>query len=196
MAPVFNTTVVCNATASCASALNKVQERLEDSQRLSYILGALLGIVFLLFVASPLIFNLPKERDDDDLTMDRAPPPPPPSENNGIEMEDLEGRELPSPNRFDVGSDDEESPNATRSTFPDPSRFRSVTLDGEDFHINKSEATLLAETGIFHGAAGGERELARCCVEEARTPSTAGDGGWPRRHIPRGENWDCGVVVL
>lgn len=175
MAPVFNTTIVCNATASCASALDKVQERLDDSQRLSYILGALLGIVFLLFVASPLIFNLPRERDDDFETS-RAPPPPP-LHNSGIEMEYLEGRELPSPGRFDVGSGDEEAPNATQSTLPDPSRFRSVTLDGEQFHINKSDATLLAETGIFRGAAGDERELARRCVEEARAPSTVSEGG-------------------
>lgn len=178
MAPLFNTTIVCNTTATCASALDKVQERYEDFERLSYILGALLGIVFLLFICSPLIFNLPKERDNDDYESRRAPPSsypayPPPPDNDGVELQDLgEAREMPSPEQFVIG---EESANSTQSSLPDPSRFRQVKVDGESFHINKSDATLLEETGVFRGA-GDERELARGCVDETRAPSTVGDG--------------------
>ncbi|KAG6361152.1 hypothetical protein INS49_009376 [Diaporthe citri] len=183
MAPIFNTTIVCNTTATCASALDTVQERYEDAERLSYILGALLGIVFLLFVCSPLIFNLPRERDDDYETS-RAPPPNPfpsaPSENDGVEMQNLAGvREMPSPEQFAI-----DATNSTRSSLPDPERFRKVKVDGESFHVNNSDATFhvddsdatrLAQTGVFRGA-GDEQELARRCVDEAGALSMAGDG--------------------
>lgn len=187
MAPLFNTTIVCNTTTTCAVALDKIQERYEDAERLSYILGALLGIVFLLFICSPLIFNLPREIDNNYETS-RAPPPnpfpsPPPPENDGVEMHDLgEAREIPSPGQFVI---DEESPNTTQSSLPHPTHFRKVKLDGESFHVNNSDATLhvddsdatlLAQTGVFRGA-GDEQELARRCVEdESPAPSTVGEG--------------------
>ncbi|KAK2599656.1 hypothetical protein N8I77_011391 [Diaporthe amygdali] len=99
MAPLLNTTLICNSTSACASALVKVQEQLDDAERLSYILGALLGIVFLLFVCSPLIFNLPKE----DETSRTAPSP----ENNEIEMRDLgSGGEMPDPNDFVINEEE------------------------------------------------------------------------------------------
>lgn len=175
MAPLANTTVVCNNTLSaCAKALDRLQERYENAQRLSEILGALLGVVALLFICSPLIFNLPRNRDDNFETS-RAPPPPPKDHNYGIEMQNLEeNREIPDPEQFVIGG--EESPDASQSTLPDPSRFREVEVDGEVFHINKSDATLLAETGVFRGA-GDEQDLARRCVEEEpRASSVAGEG--------------------
>lgn len=171
MAPLFNTTLVCNTTLACASALDKVQERYEDYERLSYILGALLGIMFLLFICSPLIFNLPRDKDDDHGTS-RAPPPPPPPQDDRIEMQDFAGpREMPSPEQFVI---DNEAPNSTQSTLPDPRHFREVEVDGERFHINKSDATLLAETGVFRGA-GDEMDLATRCVDHARSPSISGE---------------------
>lgn len=175
MAPLVNTTVVCNNTlAACAKAFHRVQERYEDAERLSGILGALLGIVVLLFICSPIIFNLPRDGDDNFETS-RAPPPPPPKDDIcGIEMQNLEGnRETPSPEQFIIG---EESPNTTQSTLPDPQRYREVVVDGERFHINKSDATLLADTGVFRGA-GDEQDLAQRCVEEeSRASSAAGEG--------------------
>lgn len=182
MAPLFNTTIACNTTASCVSALGTVQERYEDAERLSYILGALLGIVFLLFVCSPLIFNLPRDRDDN-YEMRRAPPPPPPA-NDGIEMQDLgEAREIPSQELFVI--DEEEESNTTQSSLPDPRQFRKVKVDGESFHVNNSDATIqvddsdatrLAQTGVFRGA-GDEQELARRCVEDrSPAPSSVGEG--------------------
>lgn len=195
MAPLFNTTIVCNTTTTCAAALDKAQERYEDAEHLSYILGALLGIVFLLFICSPLIFNLPREVDNN-YDRSRAPPPnpfpsPPPPENDGIEMHDLGGaREIPSPEQFVIGED--ESSNTTQTSLPDPTQFRKVKVDGESFHVNNSDATLhvddsdatrLAQTGVFRGA-GDEQELARRCVEdESPAPSTVGEGeceGTPR----------------
>lgn len=193
MAPLFNTTIVCNTTTTCAVALDKVQERYEDAERLSYILGALLGIVFLLFICSPLIFNLPREVDNNYETS-RAPPPnpfpSPPPENDGVEMQDLrEPREIPSPGQFVIG-EEEESPNTTQTSLPDPTQFRKVKVDDESFHVNNSDATLhvddsdatrLAETGIFRGA-GDEQELARRCVEdESPAPSTVGEGEYEGR---------------
>lgn len=174
MAPLANTTVVCNDTlAACAKALHRAQERYEDAVRLSEILGALLGIVALLFICSPLIFNLPRNRDDNFETS-RAPPPPPKDDNYGIEMQNLEeNRDIPDPEQFVIG---EESPDASQSTLPDPSRFREVEVDGEVFHINKSDATLLAETGVFRGA-GDEQDLARRCVEEESRASPVADEG-------------------
>lgn len=174
MAPLVNTTVVCNNTlAACAKAFHRVQERYEDAERLSGILGALLGIVVLLFICSPIIFNLPRDRDDNFETS-RAPRPPPKDGIYGIEMQTLEGnRDIPSPKQFVIGG---ESPNTTQSTLPDPQRYREVVVDGERFHINKSDATLLADTGVFRGA-GDEQDLAQRCVEEESRPSSAaGDG--------------------
>lgn len=175
MAPLFNTTIICNTTTTCATALDKVQERYEDAERLSYILGALLGIVFLLFICSPLIFNLPRETENNYETS-RAPPPnpfPSPPENDGVEMQDLGGaRHMPSPEQFVI---DEEPTNSTHSSLPDPTQFRKVKVDGESFHVNNSDATLLAETGVFRGA-GDEQQLARRCVDESRAPSTVSDG--------------------
>lgn len=173
MAPLINTTVVCNNTlAACAEAFDRIQERYDDAERLSDILGALLGIVVFLFICSPLIFNLPRNRRDNFETS-RAPPPPPKDDIYGIEMRNLgENRDMPSPEQFVIG---EESPNTTQSRSPDPQRFREVVVDGERFHINKSDATLLAETGVFRGV-GDEQDLARQCVEdESRYASMAGE---------------------
>lgn len=177
MAPLVNTTLVCNTTLACAAALHKVQQRYEDYQRLSYILGALLGIVFLLFICSPLIFNLPRDQDDDYETS-RGPPVPP--KDYDIEMQNLERpREMPSPDKFVI--DDDEAPNSTQSTLPDPRRFREVQVDGERFHISNSDATLLAETGIFRGA-GDEQELARrCCDSVDPSVASEGENEGPRR---------------
>lgn len=170
MAPLFNTTAVCNTTQACASALDMVQERLDDANRLSYILGALLGIIFLLFISSPLIFNLPKEKGD---TGTRQATPPLGQE--GIQMQDFQNREAPEPDEFIIDSEEEDEPphtnQASQSTLPDPNRFRTVQVDGETFHVANSDATLLAETGVFRGA-GDEQQLAQGCVE-ARTSSTA-----------------------
>lgn len=190
MAPLFNTTIACNATASCVSALDTVQERYEDAERLSYILGALLGIVFLLFVCSPLIFNLPRDRED---TYETRRAPPPPTNDDGIEMQYLEqaremrdlgeARGIPSQELFVI--DEEESSSTTQSSLPDPRQFRKVKVDGESFHVNNSDATLdvddsdatrLAQTGVFRGA-GDEQELARRCVEDrSPAPSSVGEG--------------------
>lgn len=166
MAPVFNTTAVCNTTQSCASALDLVQEQLDDAHRLSYILGALLGIVFLLFLSSPLIFNLPKEKDD--YSTRRVSPP---LGEEGIQMQDFQTRETLEPDEFIIDSEEEDelphtnqAGHSTQSTLPDPSRFRTVKVDGETFHVANSDSTLLAETGVFRGA-GDEQQLARDCVE-------------------------------
>lgn len=171
MAPLVNVTVVCNNTlAACAKALHIAQERYEDAERLSVILGALLGIVVFLFICSPLILNLPRGRDDNFETSRAPPPPPPKGDIYGIEMRNLgANRHLPSPEQFVIG---EESPNTTQSTLPDPRRFREVEVEGERFHINKSDATLLAETGVFRGA-GDEQDLARRCTEEESRASSA-----------------------
>lgn len=177
MAPLFNTTIVCNTTVSCAKALDKTAERFEDFQRLSCILGSLFGIALILLLCSPLILNLPKDCDDNYGT--RFPPSPPP-ENDEIEMRDLQGArepEMPHPDRFAVDPDEEPGPHSTQSTFLDPGRFREVEVDGERFHVSNSEATILAETGVFRGA-GDERVLARSCVEEAQAPSVAGEGDY------------------
>lgn len=91
MAPLFNTTAVCVTTEACAHALDVAQERLDDFQRLSYIFASLFGIVLLLFILSPLIFNLTKERPD--FTRDG----PSSRENEGIQMRDLGNRhDIPS----------------------------------------------------------------------------------------------------
>lgn len=173
MAPLFNTTLVCNTTASCAKALDKTAEKLEDFQRLSCILGSLFGIALILLLCSPLILNLPRDCDDNYGT--RSPPPPPP-ENDEIEMRNLENpREMPHPDRFVVDPDEEPGPHSSQSTFPDPGKFREVEVDGERFHVSNSEATILAETGVFRGA-GDERVLARSCVEGSQAPSVAGEG--------------------
>lgn len=171
--PLVNTTIVCNTTlGTYAEALDKV-------------LGALLGIVFLLFVCSPLIFNLPKDKDDNRKTTRQARPPPPgiTRTDDGIEMRDFaDGREIPSPEQFVIGDDEspdatvieDESPNTTQSTLPDPQQFREVIVDGELFHVNKSQASMLASTGVFRGA-GDEHELATRCVDETQSLSTAGE---------------------
>lgn len=173
MAPLFNTTLVCNTTASCAKALDKTAEKLEDFQRLSCILGSLFGIALILLLCSPLILNLPRDCDDNYGT--RSPPTPPP-ENDEIEMRNLENpREMPHPDQFVVDPDEEPGPHSTQSTFVDPGKFREVEVDGERFHVSNSEATILAETGVFRGA-GDERVLARSCVEGAPAPSVAGEG--------------------
>ncbi|KAH8763150.1 hypothetical protein F5883DRAFT_523644 [Diaporthe sp. PMI_573] len=174
MAPVFNTTTVCNTTEVCANALDIVQERLDDARRLSHILASLFGIVFLLFICSPLIFNLPRERND---YARRAPPP---LEDEGIQMQDFERRDIPEPDEFAIDSEEDEPSNPSQSTLPDSSHFRTVTVDGETFHVAKSDATLLAETGVFRGA-GDERQLAQRCVEEAQPKSVASSPVLPSR---------------
>ena len=174
MAPfkLFNTTRVCNTTAACASALDIAQERFDDANRLSYILGALLGIVFILLICSPLILNLPREQDDD---FNTRRPPTPPQVDHGIEMRDFAVREIPEPEQFVIDSDEEETQDqnqASQSTLEDPRRFREVNVGDEKFHIYKSDASLPKETGVFHEAKA-EQDLAERC---ARSPSTEEEG--------------------
>lgn len=94
-------------------------------------------------------------------------------------MQDFQNRRTPEPDEFIIDSEEEDEPphtnqagHSTQSTLPDPSRFRTVKVDGETFHVANSDSTLLAETGVFRGAAGDERQLARDCVQ-ARTPPAA-----------------------
>lgn len=161
MAPILNTTlIICNTTAACVSALSKVEEQLDDAYRLNYILGANLALIFLLFICSPLIFNLPRDSDG---TVLEARTTPPTSENTGIEMQNMErDRELPSPEEFVVPNEDS---GMSRVSPENLREYASIELEGERFHIRKSEPTILAETGIFRGL-GDERELARRCVVE------------------------------
>lgn len=94
-------------------------------------------------------------------------------------MQDFQNRRTPEPDEFIIDSEEEDEPphtnqagHSTQSTLPDPSRFRTVKVDGETFHVANSNSTLLAETGVFRGAGGDEQQLARDCVQ-ARTPPTA-----------------------
>lgn len=170
MAPLFNTTAVCNTTENCAHALDVAQLRLDDFQRLSYILASLFGIVLLLFICSPLILNLPKERPDSTRSA------PSSQENKGLQMRDLERRGDPQP-QFVIGDEDDDPAHTiqgSKSTLPDPSRFREVKVDGETFHVARSaeDVARLQETRVFRGA-GDERELAQRCVDEARPTSSS-----------------------
>ncbi|POS78275.1 hypothetical protein DHEL01_v203332 [Diaporthe helianthi] len=173
MAPLFNTTAVCNTTKACAHALDVAQLRLDDFQRLSYILGSLFGIALLLFILSPLIFNLPKEGPASTKSV-----PSPRGAGERIQMQNLERPGNPEP-EFVIGEDSDEEDDdhppkvqASQSTLSDLRGFREVNVDGETFHVVRSyqDVARLEKTRVFQGV-GDERRLAQRCVDEARPMS-------------------------
>jgi hypothetical protein len=174
MAPVFNTTAVCNTTESCAHALDFMQELFDDTKRLSYILGSLLGIVSILFLLSPIICcNLPKRRDDD-YDSSRARAYPHPNESEDIQMHDFANRNAPHRDEFIIDSEEDEQSDPTKkassSILFDQSHFRAVNVDGETFHVARSDGTMPKQTSVFRGA-GDEQQLAPGCFREGRRTS-------------------------
>lgn len=159
---MFNsTTIICNSTLLCTAQISFLQARIEDAQRLNYILGTLLGLislVSLLFLCVPLISNRPKAQLKDD---------------------DIELGNMVHADRFAVAADQENSRvsddgSSTVTYFGIPREYRGVMPRGENDHVQKSDTSTLLDTGVFRGLAN-QRELAAKCVRVDESSGSRAD---------------------